>query len=76
MWKHAVEKLPFATRYVPDQYKTEQICDKTILENGGTLESVSDYYENWQMFNKAIGNYPCYPCFWRSFYAGILPQWI
>ena len=26
-------------RYVPDHFKTQQMCDKTILENGGTLES-------------------------------------
>ena len=33
MCKHAVEKLPF----VSDQYKTQQIFDKAILENDGTL---------------------------------------
>ena len=38
MCKHAVKKLPFLIRYVPDQYKTQ--CDKAILENGGTLKSV------------------------------------
>ena len=32
----------FLLRYVSDQYKTQQICDKTILENGGTLQSVPD----------------------------------
>ena len=26
----------------PDQYKTQQMCDKVILENSGTLESVPD----------------------------------
>ena len=26
-------------KYVPDQYKTQQMFDKVILENGGTLES-------------------------------------
>ena len=29
-------------RYVPDQYKIQQMCDKAILENGGTLKSVPD----------------------------------
>ena len=28
MCKHAVKKLPFLLRYVPDQYKTHQICYK------------------------------------------------
>ena len=26
--KHAVKKLPFKIRYVPDQYKNQQMCDK------------------------------------------------
>ena len=29
-------------RYVPDQDKTQQMCDKAILENGGILMSVPD----------------------------------
>ena len=35
--KHAVKKLPYLLRYFPDQYKTQQMCEKGILENGGTL---------------------------------------
>ena len=31
-----LKKLPYLLRYVPDQYKTQQMCDKAILENGGT----------------------------------------
>ena len=34
------------------------MCDKAILENGGTLESFSDCYKNQQMCDKAIYNYP------------------
>ena len=56
--KHAVKKLPFLTRYVPDQYKTQQMCDKPILENGGTLESFPDCYKNQERCNKAVDNYP------------------
>ena len=41
-WKHAVKKVPFVIRYVPDRYKTQQMSDKAILENVGTLESVPD----------------------------------
>ena len=37
MYKHAVKNLPFVIRYDLDQYKTQQMCDKTILENGGTF---------------------------------------
>ena len=38
--QHAVKKLPFLTGYVPNKYKTKQICDKAILENSGKLKSV------------------------------------
>ena len=42
MSKHAVKKLPYLLRYVPDQYKNQLICDNVILENGGTLKSLPD----------------------------------
>ena len=56
--KHAVKKLPYLLRYVFDQYKTQQICDKAILENSGTLKSVPDCYKNQETCNKAVENYP------------------
>ena len=40
MCKHAVKKLTYLLRYVPDQYKTQQMHDKAILENGGTINSI------------------------------------
>ena len=58
MCKHAVEKLPYLLRYVPDQYKTQQMCDKVNLENGETLKSVPYCYKNQEMCNKAVENYP------------------
>ena len=33
------------------------MCDKAILENGGTLKSVPDCYKNQEMCKKATGNY-------------------
>ena len=54
MRKHAVEKLPYLLRYVPDQYKTQQMCDKAIRENGGRLNSVPDCYKIHEMCNKAV----------------------
>ena len=32
MCKHVVKKLPFVIRYASDQYKTQQMRDKAILE--------------------------------------------
>ena len=43
MWKHPVETLQFVLRYVPDRYKTQEMCEN-ILENGITLKS--DSYKN------------------------------
>ena len=40
MYKHAVKKLPYLLRYVSDQYKTQQMRDRAILKNGGTLISL------------------------------------
>ena len=34
------------------------MCDKTILENGGTLNSVPKCYKNREMCDKAIDRYP------------------
>ena len=34
------------------------MCDKAILENGGTLESISGCYKNHKMCDKAVDNYP------------------
>ena len=35
--KHAVIKLPYLLRYVPDQNKSQQMCDNSIPKNGRTL---------------------------------------
>ena len=51
MCKYVVKKLPSVLRYVPDQYKTQQVCDKSILENGGTLKSIPDCYKNQEICN-------------------------
>ena len=36
MCKHAYKTLPFVLRHVPDQYKTQQRCNKAVLKNGGS----------------------------------------
>ena len=33
------------------------MCDKALLENGGTLKSVTNGYKNQELFNKIV-NYP------------------
>ena len=56
--RHAVKKLRYLLRYVPYQHKTQQMCNKTILENGGTLKSVRDCCKNEKICNKGVDNYP------------------
>ena len=34
------------------------MCDKAILENGGTLKPVPDCYKNQERCNKPVDNYP------------------
>ena len=46
MGKNVVKKLLFVVRYVRDQHKTQEICNKLILENGGTLIFLPDYYKH------------------------------
>ena len=45
MCKNAVKKFPFVIKYVPDQYKTNEICDKVIIENGRMLRFTPDCYK-------------------------------
>ena len=57
MCKNVIKKLPFVIRSIPDWYKTQEMCDKVILENEGTFMFVSECYKNQKMCNKAIDNY-------------------
>ena len=45
MCNHAVKKLMFLIKYVPCEYKTQQMGNKAVAENGGTLTFVSDNYK-------------------------------
>ena len=58
MCRHAVKKLPYLLRFLPDRYKTQQMFDKVVLENDETLKSVPDCNKNQEMCNKAVDNYP------------------
>ena len=46
--------MPDLLRYVPDQYKAQQMCDNAILENSARLKSVPYGYSNHEMCNKAV----------------------
>ena len=46
MCKNAVRKLPLVTISVSDRCKTQEMCDKVILEHGGLLRFISDCCKN------------------------------
>ena len=43
--------------YVPDQYKTQEMCDKVKPEIGGMLRFIPDCYKNKKTCDKAVENY-------------------
>ena len=54
MFEHIVKKLIYLITHVHDQFETQRMCDKVILENGGTLKSVPDCYKNQKMCDKLL----------------------
>ena len=50
-------KITWSIKISSWSIKTQQICDKAILENGGTLKSVPDCYKSREMCNEAVDNY-------------------
>ena len=46
MCKNTIKILSFTLKYVPDQYKTKEMCDKVIIDNGGMLGFTHDCYKD------------------------------
>ena len=57
MFKNAVKNFPLVIMHVPDQYKTQEMCDNVILENGGMLRFIPECYKNQKMCDKAVDCY-------------------
>ena len=54
MRNSAVKKLLFAILHIPNQYKTQQMCDKLILEDPGMLQFIPYHYKTQEMCDKAV----------------------
>ena len=54
MCKHPVKKLPFLIRYVPDECKSYQMCNKAVVENGGILKFVPGNNKNKKCVIKLV----------------------
>ena len=45
----------FSLRYVPNQYKTQKICDEAVDHFLPTLNFVPDWFVTIKMFKKTFG---------------------
>ena len=54
MRKHAVKKLTHLLRYVPDQYKSQQICDKAVDTYLSTIKFVTECLMTQEMCDKTV----------------------
>ena len=52
MCKHAVKKLSYLIYNVPDQYKTQQICDKAVDDCLAALKFVPDWFATSKIIKK------------------------
>ena len=58
MRKHAIEKIPLQIIYVPDQYKTHKMCDKSVANYAHALEFIPDCHKTQETYNKDVNIYP------------------
>ena len=52
MCKYTVTKLPFIIRYVPDWYKSQEMCDKAFVDFLSALKIVPDCFLTSKMIKK------------------------
>ena len=55
MCKHTDKKLSFVRTFIPDWFKTQQMHNKAVLENGGMLELFP--YKTQKMCDQAADSY-------------------
>ena len=56
MWK-AVDTRPFALDSVPDQYKTQEMCDRVVSKKSFMLKYCLDRYKIQEMCDKDVDSY-------------------
>ena len=56
MWK-AVDTCPFALDSVPDQYKTQEMCDRVVSKKSFMLKYCLDRYKIQEMCDKDVDSY-------------------
>ena len=58
IWRKICRKLSFVISYVPDQYKTQKMCDKAVENYAHALKLALDCYKAQKMRNNALSTYP------------------
>ena len=56
MCKRVVEENPRLLKYVPDRFKTKEICDKAVKEDRDSLQYVPDYFMTQQQLKLWCNN--------------------
>ena len=54
---NVVDKCPFMFDFVPDHYKTQDMCDKFVSEKPFKLEYCHDRYKTQELCNKTIDDF-------------------
>ena len=49
---------PYLLRYVPDHFKTEEMCKKAVEQASWQLENVPDQFKTQKMCEKAVEDEP------------------
>ena len=57
MWAKAADDYSVALEFVPDQYKTKEMCNRIISDDPFSLRYVSDQYKTQQMCDKAVDDF-------------------
>ena len=58
MCNRAVQSYPWVLKYVPDQYKTQEMCNEAVEKNAWMLEHVPDQFVTQKMCNEAVKKSP------------------
>ena len=54
-----IEKLgPWALSYVPDQYKTQEMCNEAVEKSPEVLEHVPEHLNTQEMWNREVQSSP------------------
>ena len=54
----SVEKNPFLLKYIPDKYKTEDMCNNAVNSKPWVLQYVPDQFKTQDMCDSAVDNEP------------------